>query len=146
MYGISFLQYYGEVVSIVCCRKGRSCWNQIGITVLASLSSKELQLLEAHNFYSYQIMTQTTTMKPLSSYSIDEVAIWISCIGLSDKSVPFRDNAIDGGMLVTLTFEDLTGDLGLTALQAKKVQRSIEFTLGLVAYTNSGRVATTSND
>jgi uncharacterized protein YdcH (DUF465 family) len=44
------------------------------------------------------------------------------------RSPPFRENAIDGAMLVTLSKEDLTGDLGLSNLQTKKVLNSLEST------------------
>jgi uncharacterized protein YdcH (DUF465 family) len=67
-------------------------------------------------------------MKDPNEYTIDEVAIWLGCIGLGEKVAPFRENAIDGAMLVTLSKEDLTGDLGLSNLQTKKVLNSLEST------------------
>jgi hypothetical protein len=67
-------------------------------------------------------------MKDPEEYTIDEVAIWLNCIGLGEKVDPFRENAVDGAMLVTLNKEDLTGDLGLSSLQAKKVMNSVEST------------------
>ena len=69
--------------------------------------------------------------KPVASWSDDEVAIWLHCIGLGDKVDPFKVNAVDGSLLLTLEKEDLTGDLGLTGLQAKKVLQELEFTKSL---------------
>jgi hypothetical protein len=70
-------------------------------------------------------------VKPVSSWSDDEVAVWLHCIGLGDKIDPFKANAVDGSLLLTLEKEDLTGDLGLTGLQAKKVLQELEFTKSL---------------
>lgn len=72
-------------------------------------------------------------MKALENYDVDEVAIWLSCIGLGPKVSQFRENGIDGNMLVTLTDVELEQDLGLTRLQAKKVLQQIDFTKELVA-------------
>jgi hypothetical protein len=70
-------------------------------------------------------------MKAIKDYDVDEVAIWLNCIGLGDHAGPFRENDIDGKLLASLTSEDLTGDLGLSHLQAKKLQRHLEFTTEL---------------
>jgi hypothetical protein len=70
-------------------------------------------------------------VKPVATWSDDEVAIWLSCIGLGDKIDAFKENAVDGGLLLTLEKDDLTGDLGLTSLQAKKVLRELDFTKSL---------------
>jgi SAM domain (Sterile alpha motif) len=73
-------------------------------------------------------------MKSIETYSVDDVALWLFCQGMGETAIAsFRRNDIDGGMLTTLTQDELVNDLGLTQLQAKKVQRSIEFTLGLTA-------------
>lgn len=69
--------------------------------------------------------------KPIEQWDVDEVSIWLNSIGLGEKVDPFRENSVDGDLLLTLTDEDLKGDLGLTNLQAKKVKRSIEFTKSL---------------
>lgn len=72
-------------------------------------------------------------MKSMDSYSVDDVALWLFCQGMGEAAIAsFRRNDIDGGMLTTLTQDELVSELGLTRLQAKKVQRSIEFTQGLV--------------
>jgi SAM domain (Sterile alpha motif) len=72
------------------------------------------------------------TIKSIDAYSVDDVALWLFCQGMGEAAIAsFRQNDIDGGMLATLTQEELVSDLGLTRLQAKKVQRSIEFTNGL---------------
>lgn len=72
-------------------------------------------------------------MKAIEHYDVDEVAIWLGCIGLSPKVSQFRENGIDGKMLVTLTDDELQQDLGLTRLQAKKVFQQIDFTKELTA-------------
>jgi hypothetical protein len=64
--------------------------------------------------------------KPVANWSDDEVAIWLHCIGLGDKIDNFKENQVDGGLLLTLEKEDLTGDLGLTSLMAKKLLRERE--------------------
>jgi hypothetical protein len=65
-------------------------------------------------------------MKTPGEYSVDEVCIWLNAIGLGAKIAGFRENAVDGNMLVSLAFDDLTADLGLTNLQAKKLVRDLE--------------------
>jgi len=66
-------------------------------------------------------------------YSVDEVCMWLGYIGLGGEAPQFRENAVDADMLVTLTKEDMTGDLALSNLQAKKVLRSLEFQNNLSA-------------
>jgi len=65
--------------------------------------------------------------KDPKSYDVDEVCLFLNAIGLSSKADAFRDNAVDGDMLVSLTDEDLKGELGLSTLQARKVQQKLEF-------------------
>jgi len=77
-------------------------------------------------------------MKVIKEYDVDEVAIWLNCIGLGAHIGPFRDIAVDGDMLTSLTLEDLTGDLGLSHLQAKKLLHSLEFTVGLTGGGGAG--------
>ena len=67
-------------------------------------------------------------MKTPGEYSVDEVCIWVNAIGLGAKMDGFRENSVDGGMLVGLTLDDLTVDLGLNNLQAKKLMRDLETT------------------
>ncbi len=55
------------------------------------------------------------TYKPVKDYSVEEVVLWVECIGLD--SGPFKENAVDGDMLCHLTSEELSGDLGLSGLQ-----------------------------
>ena len=61
--------------------------------------------------------------KQVNEWDVDEVAIWLNCIGLSDKVTPFRENTVDGETLIDLSVDDLVKELGLTSLQAKKVLR-----------------------
>merc|ERR1712137_493043 len=75
--------------------------------------------------------TNTTKMKGSFSappppgmargWSVDQVVLFVEGLGLGHIVEPFRENAIDGQMLVELSASDLCGELGLTKLQAKKV-------------------------
>jgi pyruvate/2-oxoglutarate dehydrogenase complex dihydrolipoamide acyltransferase (E2) component len=66
-------------------------------------------------------------MKKPSEYTVDEVCTFLNAIGLGSKIGAFQENAIDGGMLVSLTDEDLQNDLGLSSLQARKFLQKMEF-------------------
>jgi SAM domain (Sterile alpha motif) len=91
------------------------------------------QIIE-HTSTPQKHLTMKPTMKSIDSYSVDDVALWLFCQGMGETAIAsFRQNDIDGGMLASLTQDELVKDLGLSRLQAKKVQRSIEFTQGLVA-------------
>jgi hypothetical protein len=71
--------------------------------------------------------------KPPSLYTQEEVAVWLNSVGLGAKIDDFKANAIDGAMLVTLSAEDLTGDLGFSNLQARKFSQSLDFAKSLAA-------------
>lgn len=62
-----------------------------------------------------------------SEYTQAEVNVWLNSVGLGNAIDIFQANGIDGRMLVTLTEADLTGDLGLSGLQARKFAQSLEF-------------------
>uniref|UniRef100_A0A7S2Y446 SAM domain-containing protein n=1 Tax=Entomoneis paludosa TaxID=265537 RepID=A0A7S2Y446_9STRA len=66
-------------------------------------------------------------MKDVKDFDIDDVCLWVFSIGLGSKTEAFRENAVDGAMLLTLGAEDFT-ELGLSNLQAKKVLSSLEKT------------------
>jgi hypothetical protein len=71
--------------------------------------------------------------KSPSQYTQDEVNMWLLSIGLGSKIDVFKNNAIDGTILVTLTEDDLTGaSLQLTTLQARKFQTSLKFATNIV--------------
>jgi hypothetical protein len=76
--------------------------------------------------------------KDPATYDTDEVCIWIMAIGLGSKVDAFRENAVDGDMLLSLTAEDFVDPLGLTSLQAKKIQRSLDFTKQLANESSGG--------
>jgi SAM domain (Sterile alpha motif) len=69
-------------------------------------------------------------MKAVNDFDISEVCIFVMSLGLSAKVDAFRQNSIDGDMIVTLTAEDLQNDLGLTSLQAKKVVKQVNILQG----------------
>ena len=77
--------------------------------------------------------------KAPAEYDIDDVCDWLVAIHQpSDVVDKFRENAVDGDMLVGLTMDDLQGDdLGLSKLQAKKLMQQLDFTKEL-ASTMSG--------
>lgn len=58
-------------------------------------------------------------------FSVDEVGLWLVAIGMGDKVEHFREEGVDGGLLVTVTQEDFD-DLGLSSLQGKKLLRNLE--------------------
>lgn len=61
------------------------------------------------------------TGNPIEQYSVDEVAVWLNGIGISAAETErFKENAIDGKMLVGLTEAELQNDLRLPHLHAKK--------------------------
>ena len=55
----------------------------------------------------------------IKDFDIQEVCIWLNAIGLGTKVGPFRENAVDGDLLCSLSLDDLTGDLGLSGLQVR---------------------------
>ncbi|KAG7337106.1 SAM domain sterile alpha motif-containing protein [Nitzschia inconspicua] len=69
--------------------------------------------------------------KSPKEYTQTEVNVWLNSIGLGGHIEAFKENVIDGAMLVTLTETDLTGDLGLSSLQARKFIQSLDFAKSL---------------
>jgi len=67
-------------------------------------------------------------MSKVNTWSVEDVVTWLRCLGFGDKSGPFEENDIDGSIILTLTNEELTEDLGFTKLQARRIQRAIDFT------------------
>ena len=85
--------------------------------------------------------------KTIESWDLDEVCIWLNCIGLGEKVDPFRENTVDGETLTSLSNDDLTAELGLTNLQAKKVLRQIDETKEMIALREgSGAPAAAAGD
>ena len=71
------------------------------------------------------------TIKSPNQFTQEEVSLFLVAIGLGGKVQAFQENSIDGTMLVTLTDQDLTSLLGLTVLQARKFQNSLQFSTHL---------------
>ena len=63
---------------------------------------------------------------PVEEWSIDDVVSLLKENGLGHYAESFRANAINGRDLIDLTETDMTGDLGMTKLQAKKVLRLVQ--------------------
>lgn len=57
----------------------------------------------------------------ITEWSVDDVCSWLYHINLGEHVDMFRANEVDGRMLLILTMEDITEELGLSKLQAKKV-------------------------
>jgi cell division protein FtsB len=73
----------------------------------------------------------TMPSKSPSQYTQEEVSVWLNSVGLGSKVDVFKENGIDGQMLVTLTEADAMGYLGLSALQARKFALSLDFAKSL---------------
>eukprot|EP00586_Coscinodiscus_wailesii_P012867 CAMPEP_0172492862 /NCGR_PEP_ID=MMETSP1066-20121228/24118_1 /TAXON_ID=671091 /ORGANISM="Coscinodiscus wailesii, Strain CCMP2513" /LENGTH=193 /DNA_ID=CAMNT_0013262703 /DNA_START=67 /DNA_END=648 /DNA_ORIENTATION=- len=67
-------------------------------------------------------------MKTIDQWDVNEVAVWLHCIGLGNYTDSFLENTVDGGMLLELNMDDLRDELGLSRLQAKKLLRTLKFT------------------
>ena len=98
-----------------------------------------LSLLNIWTHYSFNLI-QDTIMAPKSpkEFSVDEVGMWLTAIGLGSKISEFKDNSIDGLMLVTLEDNDLQSDLGLSNLQLRKFRASLDFSTSLAASHGDG--------
>jgi cell division protein FtsB len=73
----------------------------------------------------------TMPSKSPSQYTQEEVSVWLNSVGLGSKVDVFKENGIDGQMLVTLTEADAMGYLGLSPLQARKFALSLDFAKSL---------------
>lgn len=94
-------------------------------------------------FFTFSVVATTTAKssmapEPLQQWSSDDVVTWLCAIGLGSKADAFKDNAVDGSLLSSLTKEDLTSDLGLSGLQAKKVLLEMDFINGLTSGEGGG--------
>lgn len=61
------------------------------------------------------------------------------CHWVRKQSRTLQGNAVDGGLLETLSANDLTSDLGLSGLQAKKVLLELDFAQSLTSGGGGGR-------
>jgi len=75
--------------------------------------------------------------KEPANYDVDEVCLFLMAIGLDAKIPKFRENAIDGGMLLALEDGDYA-ELDVTSLQMKKIRREIEFCTNLAKEEGGG--------
>lgn len=73
-------------------------------------------------------------MKAVEYWDTGEVALWLHCIGFNVES--FLENSVDGEMLLSLSTEDLTNELGLEEIQAQKLLRSLEHSKSYVGGNN----------
>lgn len=71
-------------------------------------------------------------VKDPSSYSVDEVCLFLNALGLAEKIDTFRGLSIDGTLLVTLEADDM-GELGVSSFQGKKILNGIQFTKSLAS-------------
>ena len=56
------------------------------------------------------------------AWNVDDVCKCIADLELGHVAAAFRDNAVDGRMLASLSETDLVSELGLKPLQARKVK------------------------
>lgn len=73
------------------------------------------------------------SVKKPSQYTQSEVNVWLNAIGLGSKIPAFQENAVDGALLVTLTPEELCGDLGLTQMDIDKFNQALQFSTSIAA-------------
>jgi len=65
---------------------------------------------------------QASASAPLRSWTLAKVQEWLCEIEMSEAvQAAFKENSVDGDLLADVTLEELTGDLGLTSLQAKRL-------------------------
>ncbi|KAK3244498.1 hypothetical protein CYMTET_45892 [Cymbomonas tetramitiformis] len=64
-----------------------------------------------------------TSAKPLAAYTVMDVCEFVKKIGLPSDT--FEENEVNGILLSELTMEDLTNDLQLKRLHAKKLMRAL---------------------
>lgn len=70
--------------------------------------------------------------QPVEEWDVEEVCIWLACIGLANKADRFREEGVDGALLSDLDEGELTEDLDLTVSEAAKVERCLDFSRRLV--------------
>lgn len=75
-------------------------------------------------------MPSSTTHKHPKLYSQKEVLAFLDSIGLGHLAGIFKENTVDGPLLVVLTDEDLKNELGFTNLQARKFRLSLDKAIG----------------
>ena len=67
---------------------------------------------------------------PVGEFTTAQVCQWLVAIGLGSQQQViqnFQSNGVDGKLLLELTANDLTSDLGLSNIQAKKVMLELDF-------------------
>lgn len=75
---------------------------------------------------------EAVTIKSPDTFTEEEVWQFLKALDLSDHIESFRHNAVDGPLLVTLTFDDLTEEIGVSMGEAEKVLRMVNFGRDLV--------------
>eukprot|EP00438_Fugacium_kawagutii_P001793 Skav235972 [mRNA] locus=scaffold592:191605:193317:+ [translate_table: standard] len=64
---------------------------------------------------------EALNVEDAESWSVADVVAFLAQLSLGHLAPQFEDNGVDGQMLCDLTLEDLTDNLGLKPLQAKKI-------------------------
>lgn len=64
---------------------------------------------------------QRLPAKRARSWSVGDVVEYLESLALPHLAERFRENAVDGQMLLGLTEDDLVRELGVSRLQAKKI-------------------------
>ncbi|CAK71557.1 unnamed protein product (macronuclear) [Paramecium tetraurelia] len=79
---------------------------------------------EAHGFDTLQAMNETVTVKgkkKMQDWNIEEVCIWLDCLGLSQYKENFIKNHMIGDTLHDLTDVELKEELGIEILGHRKL-------------------------
>ena len=67
------------------------------------------------------VLPVAETSKPVPEWSTEDVAEYLAHLGFHEHVHAFMENGVDGQMLLTLSENDIVGELGLTRLQSRKV-------------------------
>ena len=107
---------------------------------------RELVVHRYSDILSHTFQTTTPTDKQIDimgyksfkEFDVNEVAVWVTAIGMSERTAAFLENGVDGKLLVELTTDDLKEDLGFTGLSAKKFLQKLDFAIELTKSRSNG--------
>ena len=66
-------------------------------------------------------------MVPMNEWSVDEVCAFVRALEMPEGVVSaFRENAVDGDMLLTMSDEEFGQEIGMLMLQVRKLRREVD--------------------